>query len=67
MTEKEKLVKRLFADRSKRTTKFVVFPGEGNFTEEDLCRECNKAMDQVESGDFTVLDFNDSYFKGSLG
>lgn len=58
MTEKDKLLNRLFGDPEKKALNFNIFPGENihKYTTEEVCAEINKAMDQLENGDCEIFD-----------
>lgn len=46
--EKDRLMKRLFEDPTRRLVNFKISPGDSPGTSEQLCAEINGAMDQVE-------------------
>lgn len=62
MTEMERLINRLCHNPDFKLTGFHVSwgPDAHLLTPEERAAELNRAMDAVDRGEFTVLDFNDS-------
>lgn len=48
--EQQRLMDRLFGDPTRKLLNFKITPGERRVTAEELCRELNKAFDDIESG-----------------
>lgn len=55
MTELEKLKERLFGDPKRRLVNFSFTPGP-EATPQGVAREINKALDQIEKGDFEIIE-----------
>jgi hypothetical protein len=55
--EQQRLTDRLFNDPNRRTLNFNIFPGERRVTAEELCREVNSAMDQIERGEAEEVSY----------
>jgi len=49
------LADRLFNDPNHKCNNFSFTPGP-NATPESVCREINKAMDQIEAGDYDLVE-----------
>lgn len=45
--EQTRLMDRLFGDPTRKLLNFNIFPGDKPSTPEEICREVNKAMDEV--------------------
>lgn len=54
--EQTRLMDRLFNDPTRKLVNFNIFPGDKPATAEQICAEVNKAMDQMERGDFEEID-----------
>lgn len=48
MTEKDKLMDRLFNDPTRRLINFNIVRGDGPATEEEICAAVNKSMDESD-------------------
>jgi hypothetical protein len=60
MTEVQKASMRMFGPGGLGITNFNVFPGErSDLTAEDIAGELNKMLDQLESGNYHELQFDD--------
>jgi hypothetical protein len=55
--EQKRLTERLFGDPNRQTRNFNIFPGERRCTPEELCREINSALDQIENGTAEMVDY----------
>lgn len=60
MTEVEKLKERLYGEGGLGVTSFNIFPGTNpNVTAEEVAREVNHSLDQLEAGNFEEIDLED--------
>jgi hypothetical protein len=55
--EQKRLTERLFGDPNRQTRNFNIFPGERRCTPEELCREINSALDQIENGTAEMVEY----------
>ena len=53
--EQERLMQRLFGDPNRRILNFHISLGTRPATAEEICGEVNKALDEIERGDATLI------------
>ncbi|HZS57580.1 MAG TPA: hypothetical protein VFA65_24480 [Bryobacteraceae bacterium] len=56
--EQTRLIDRLCNDPERKLLNFNIFPGDRRCTPEELCAEVNKALDQIERGNYEEVRYD---------